>query len=173
MTLSAEPRYRVAGPFANGVNTGSRSADRAATLGSVSGTLVCGVVESDGGLAAARLAAALATRLELRLVLVHVVREESQLTAGERTLAGIAAMVGDAETRVAVGSRIDALVRIASEEGADAIVVGSRPRGARNAQFRSSLAHDLEAATSVPVVIAPPVTRARSGRRLTPAPVPR
>jgi nucleotide-binding universal stress UspA family protein len=154
------------------VSTGSRNGSAAATLVSVSGTLVCGVVDSDGGLAAARLGAALATRLELRLVLAHVVREESQLTAGERTLARIAAMVGDAETRVAVGSRIDALVRIASEEGADAIVVGSRPRGARNAQLRSSLAHDLEAATSVPVVIAPPVTRARSGRRLTLAAAP-
>jgi nucleotide-binding universal stress UspA family protein len=139
----------------------------------VSGTLVCGVVESDGGVAAARLASALATRLELRLVLAHVVREESQLAAGERTVARIAAMVGDAETRVGVGSRVHALVRIASEEGADAIVVGSRPRGTRNAQLRSSLAHDLEAATSVPVVITPPVTRARSGRRLTLTPVPR
>lgn len=138
----------------------------------MSGTLVCGVAETDGGLAAARLAAALATRLELRLVLAHVVREESQLSAGERTLARIAALVGDAETRVAVGSRIDALVRIASEEGADAIVVGSRPRGARNAQLRCSLGHDLEAATSVPVVIAPPVTRARSGRRLALATAP-
>ena len=138
----------------------------------MSGTLVCGVVETDAGLAAARLASALATRLELRLVLAHVVREESQLTAGERTLARIAAMVGDAETRVAVGSRIDALVRIASEEGADAIIVGSRPRGARSAQLRCSLGHELEAATSIPVVIAPPVTRARSRRRLTLAATP-
>jgi nucleotide-binding universal stress UspA family protein len=105
-------------------------------------------------------------------VLAHVVREESELTAGERTLARIAALVGDAETRLAVGSRIDALVRIASEEGADAIVVGSRPRGARSAQLRCMLGHELEAATSVPVMIAPPVTRARSGRRLTLASAP-
>src|SRR5262249_34911162 len=62
LACDRRPRYRVTGPFPNGVKTGSRSARAAATLPAVSGTLVCGVVDSDGGLAAARLAAALATR---------------------------------------------------------------------------------------------------------------
>jgi hypothetical protein len=46
------------------------------------------------------------------------------------------------------------------------IVLGSRPRGARGRQLRCTLARELEAATTVPVLIAPPATRARSGRRL-------
>jgi nucleotide-binding universal stress UspA family protein len=133
----------------------------------VSGTIVCGVVESEGGLAAARLASALAARLELRLVLAHVVMHQSERARGERTLAGIAQAIGGAETRLAVGSRVDGLAQLAVEEGADAIVVGSRPRGARGGQLRCALGHELEAATGVPVVIAPPATRARSSRRLT------
>jgi nucleotide-binding universal stress UspA family protein len=136
----------------------------------VSGTIVCGVVESESGLAAARLAAALAARLDLRLVLAHVVVDRSDRERGERTLSGIARAIGGAETRLAVGSRVDGLTQLAVEEGADAIVVGSRPRGARGGQLRCSLGHELEAATGVPVVIAPPATRARSARRLTLAP---
>jgi nucleotide-binding universal stress UspA family protein len=132
----------------------------------VSGTIVCGVADSDSGLAAAELAAALATRLELRLVLAHVVPDGSAQPEAERLLSTLAHAVGGAETRLAVGGRVDGLARLAAEEGADAIVVGSRPRGARGGQLRCGLGHDLEAATAVPVVIAPPATRARSRRRL-------
>ena len=46
------------------------------------------------------------------------------------------------------------------------IVLGSRARGARGHQLRCTLARELEAATIVPVLIAPPPTRERSGRRL-------
>jgi nucleotide-binding universal stress UspA family protein len=70
------------------------------------------------------------------------------------------------EVRVVAGNRVDALTRIAAEEGADLIVVGSRPRGARARQLRCSLARELEAAQAVPVLIAPPATRRRSRRRL-------
>lgn len=140
----------------------------AATLRVVTGTIVCGVTASQGGLAAARLAAALAARLDLRLVLVHVVAGRSGLDDGERTLAGIARAVGGAETRIAVGSRVDGLAQVAAEEGADAIVVGSRLGGARRGgRLLCPLGRELEATTGVPVLIAPPVTRARSARRLT------
>ena len=64
------------------------------------------------------------------------------------------------------GNRVDGLVQTAAEEGADVIVLGSRPRGARGRQLRCTLACELEAATVVPVLIAPPATRERSGRRL-------
>ncbi len=126
--------------------------------------------------AATQLAAALAARLGLRLVLVHVTAatrevehdgtEEPGRGAIERTLEAIAREVGDAEARVVWGNRVDGLAQAAAEEGADVIVLGSRARGARGRQLRCGLARELEAATVVPVVIAPPATRKRGGRRL-------
>ena len=112
------------------------------------GTIVCGVSTSEGSRAAAQLAAALAARLGLRLVLVHVVVERATLPgdATERrlrekqALEAIARELGGVEARVVVGGRVDAIARVAAEEGADAIVVGSRPRGARGRQLRCSLA---------------------------------
>lgn len=141
------------------------------------GTIVCGVTDAAEGRAVAQLAAALAARIGLRLVLVHVIAGTSQVEhdeteeAGadtvERALEAIAREVGDsAEIRIVRGNRVDGLAQTASEEGADVIVLGSRPRGARGRQLRCTLARELEAATVVPVLIAPPATRERSGRRL-------
>jgi nucleotide-binding universal stress UspA family protein len=56
---------------------------------------------------------------------------------------------------------------VADEEGADLIVLGSRPAGLGRRMLRSRLVRELEAATHVPVLVAPPSTRARSGHRLT------
>ncbi len=141
------------------------------------GTIVCGVTDGAEGRAAAQLAAALAARLGLRLVLVHVVAgpvevardgTERPAAGGIRpTLEAIAREVGGAvEVRIVRGNRVDGLVRTAAEEGADVIVLGSRLRGARGRQLRCALACELEAATDVPVLVAPPATRERSGRRL-------
>jgi nucleotide-binding universal stress UspA family protein len=110
----------------------------------------------------------------LRLVLVQVVVEQTtplgdaidRRLREEKALETIARELGGVDTRVVAGSRVDGIARVAAEEGADAIVIGSRPRGGAGRQLRCSLVHDLEAATLVPVVIAPPVTRARSPRRL-------
>ena len=125
------------------------------------GTVVCGVTDSAESRGAAQLAAALAARLGLRLVLVRVVDERLD---GDDTLEAVARDVGGvAEIRVALGNRVDALAKVAAEEGADVIVLGSRARGHR---LRCTLAQELEAATAVPVVIAPPASRGRSGRRL-------
>jgi nucleotide-binding universal stress UspA family protein len=129
----------------------------------MNGTIVCGVVDAPEGHAAAQLAGALAARLGLRLVLVHV----ADGSASEPEPVSDAFERGDsAELRLVNGNRVDALARVAAEEGADLIVVGSRPRGARGRQLRCSLARELEAAQAVPVVIAPPATRRRSRRRL-------
>jgi nucleotide-binding universal stress UspA family protein len=142
------------------------------------GTVVCGVTEAPGGRCAAELAHALVARLGLRLVLVHVVdgvppgTHESlsarQRHAGaERILDEIADGVGNGtERRVVIGNRVEALAQVAAEEGADLIVIGSRPVGLGNRKLRSTLARELEAATPVPVVLAPPTTRKRSDHRL-------
>ena len=142
------------------------------------GTLVCGVTETPDGRSAAELAGALGTRLGLRLVLVHVVDgvppgTHESLTArqrragAERVLDEIARDVGSpAEKRIMLGNRADALAQVAAEEGADLVVIGSRPAGWANRKLRSTLARELEAATPIPVVVAPPTTRKRADRRL-------
>lgn len=138
----------------------------------MSGTIVCGIADSAGGRGAAELGAALSARLGLRLVLVHVVDAKGQAglvprAGGERTTTAIAQDVGSAtETRVVVGARAQALAQVAAEEGADLIVLGSRSAGLGRHHLRCTLAARLEAATPVPVLVAPPSTRNRSGHRL-------
>jgi nucleotide-binding universal stress UspA family protein len=127
------------------------------------GTIVCGITETHEARAAAQLAAALAERLGLRLVLVHV----SFGHGGKRAIDELASRLGGhVEARVVSGNRADGLASVAADEGADVIVLGSRTRGARGRQLCCALARELEAVTDVPVLIAPPATRERSGRRL-------
>lgn len=142
------------------------------------GTVVCGVSEAPGGRCAAELAHALVARLGLRLVLVHVIDgvpagTHESLTArqrqagAERILDEIAHEIGTGtEKRVMIGNRVEALAQVAAEEGADLIVIGSRPSGLGNRKLRSTLARELDAATPVPVVLAPPTNRKRSDHRL-------
>jgi electron transfer flavoprotein alpha/beta subunit len=142
------------------------------------GTLVCGVPGNPDDRSAAELAGALRTRLGLRLVLVHVADDvqpgtQESLTArqrqagAERILNEIARGFGDGtETRVMIGNRADALARVAAEEGADLIVIGSRRAGFGNGKLRCTLARELEIATLIPIVLAPPATRTRSDHRL-------
>jgi nucleotide-binding universal stress UspA family protein len=146
------------------------------------GTIMCAVGDSSEARSAVELATALRARLGLRLVLVAVVdgvppaAEESvtarqRQTGAELTLRELARETGDdTETRVVLGHQVEALAQVAAEEAADVIVVGSRPAGLGNRMLRSPLARDLEAATPVPVLVAPPSTRKRSEQRLaTPA----
>jgi nucleotide-binding universal stress UspA family protein len=163
-------RYPVESPFASSKDGGFRPwrSPRAAwMLNSVHGTIVCGVTRTPEARAAAQLAAALGARLELRVVLVHVVDRQTPDAAVQVTLEEVArALGGDVDVRVVHGNRVDELARVAADEGADAIVLGGRARGARGRQVRCTLARQLEAGQSVPVLIAPPATRERSGRRL-------
>jgi nucleotide-binding universal stress UspA family protein len=140
--------------------------------GVTAGTIVCGIDRSHEAKAAAQMAAALATRLGLRLVLAHVVDE---LRHGETLLEIAAEDVQDgieADVRVEYGDRAEVLAQIAAEEAADLIVVGSRPRRLRDRWLRCGLARELEATTPVPILIAPPQTRRRSARRLAVAEAP-
>jgi len=136
------------------------------------GTVVCGVTETLAGRGAADLAHALGARLGLRVVLVHVVEAEGpnarQLQAGaERILNQIVVEIGAVtEARLMRGNPADALAEVAAEEGADLIVIGSRPAGLGSRRLRCALARELEAATHIPVVMAPPATRKRSDHRL-------
>jgi nucleotide-binding universal stress UspA family protein len=147
------------------------------------GTIVCDVTNPPVGERAAEFGGALGARLGLRLVLVYVVsgvpavaRESvtgrQDRSGAERTLDAMARELGhEAETRVAAGEHAEALARVAAEEGADLIVVGARQAGVGGRNLRWTLARELEAATQVPVLLAPPSTRRRSDRRLSTADV--
>ncbi|HET7648132.1 MAG TPA: universal stress protein [Gaiellaceae bacterium] len=142
------------------------------------GTIVCGVTESAEAGSAAQLAGALAARLGLRLVLVHVVdglprsafgsaAAREREAAGERLLETLGEdSPVDVETRLVLGDAVHGLANVAAEEGADLVVVGARSGGPRNRRLVPRLARELPAATPVPVVVAPPSTRKRSDQRL-------
>ena len=142
------------------------------------GTIICDVTESTAGRSAAEFAGALAARLDLRLVLVYVltgvwaathdcVSGRPGGTGAEQALDEVARQIGrDAELRLVVGDPAEAVARVAAEEGADLVVVGGRPAGLGRRNLRWTLARQLEAATPVPVLVAPPSTRKRSDRRL-------
>jgi nucleotide-binding universal stress UspA family protein len=131
------------------------------------GTIVCDVTDPLAGRSAGEFASALGARLGLRLVLVAVVAAADDRDAAGRVVAAIVTeLAREAETRVAVGGHVEALARVAAEEGADIVVVGARPAGLGGRHLRAALARELEAATAVPVLVAPPSTRRRSGRRL-------
>jgi nucleotide-binding universal stress UspA family protein len=148
--------------------------------GAVPGTIVCGVTDSDEGHAALELGVELSQRLRLRLVLAHVaeglapldgegddnesVTMKGNRRGGELLLARLAREygVGDtAECRVAVGEPAVLVSQIAAEEAADVIVVGSRARRWPGRGLESRLMQGLEAATPLPILIAPPA----NGRR--------
>lgn len=145
------------------------------------GTVVCALTEGAANDDAVARASAISQRLELRLVLAHIVDgvagpggEGGTITmrgdrvAAERRLAQLArdhGVDGRAERRVAVGDPATLVGRIASEEAADVIVVGARARGWRRRGLDIRLAEALETETPVPVVIAAPQRRRRRGRR--------
>jgi nucleotide-binding universal stress UspA family protein len=133
-------------------------------------TIVCGVDDSPAAADALRAAADLSKRLGLRLLLVHVApgyrtaegpvgltatQAQQGATRLLTRLASEAKLAGEVETRADVGDAAELLARIAAEEGAAAIVVGtSRPSWTRRGGAR--LARDLAAAAPCPVMIVPP-----------------
>jgi nucleotide-binding universal stress UspA family protein len=131
-------------------------------------TIVCGIDDSPGAVEALRVAGILSTDLKLRLVLAHVTAgwtagaDESLTTnqarqGGDRLLER-AAREHDlqAERRVEVGEPAQTLARIAAEEAAALIVVGSRRQGRLRPGIRSGVAGELAASAPCPVVIVPP-----------------
>jgi nucleotide-binding universal stress UspA family protein len=117
-------------------------------------------------------------------VLVHVVdgvpraAQESltarhRQTGAEALLNAIAREIGNGtEKRIVLGDRAEGLAQVAAEEGADLIVLGARRAGLGNRMLRCTLARELEAATPVPVLVAPPSSRKRSDQRLAVAAAP-
>ena len=133
--------------------------------------IVCGIDGSPGAIEALRVAGALSAQFDARLVLAHIA--DGWISPGGRQgLTSIQAHQGyrlleraasrqavHAERRVEIGEPAEGLARIASEEAAGLIVVGSRRLGRFRPRLHSSLAGDLAAATPCPVVVVPPPAR--------------
>ena len=138
------------------------------------GTIICGVDESPGGVEALRVARHLSRDLDTRLVLAHVATGYAA-GDGAEGLAAVQARQGairlldrlarehgvsaDADHRAELGEPAEALARIAVEEGAMLIVVGSRRQGRRRRKLISALAGDLTGTAPCPVVVVPPGPR--------------
>jgi nucleotide-binding universal stress UspA family protein len=146
----------------------------------MSASIICGVDGSPDAEAALRVAAQLADRLQLRLVVAHVAepayvpyaaavpfggpagyavieetgsQEENAARLLEKILA--AAALRDAEPRATVGVPAERLADLADEEDAALIVVGSRGRGAFEAAFLGSVSNSLVGVARRPVLIVP------------------
>ena len=148
----------------------------------MSSRIVCGVDGSPDSQIALNVAARLAERLNLGLVVAHVAEPayvpytaaarfggsagrqalmeevESQEELAERLLEQVVAAAGvDGDRRTAVGVPAERLAEIADEEDAELIVVGSRGngRGAFKAAFLGNVSNALVGVARCPVLIVP------------------
>ncbi|HEY6397372.1 MAG TPA: universal stress protein [Solirubrobacteraceae bacterium] len=136
-------------------------------------TIVCAVDESPGAAEAIAVAAALSEGLGLRLVLAHVVEGDGPSNGldtggvqghrgGQRLLERVARkhnLERAADRRAEVGDRASELSRIAGEEAAVLIVVGSRGRYRGGRGRLSRLSAELGSTAPCPVVVVPPHPR--------------
>jgi nucleotide-binding universal stress UspA family protein len=136
-------------------------------------TIVCAVDESPGAAEAIEVAAGLSKDLGLRLVLAHVVNGDRRRNsvdtgrvqahrAGHELLQRIArkhSLESAADHRAEVGDRTSELSRIASEEAATVIVIGSRTLLGRGHGRLSRLSAELRSVAPCPVVVVPPSPR--------------
>jgi nucleotide-binding universal stress UspA family protein len=136
-------------------------------------TIVCAVDESAGAAEAIAVASCLSKNLGLRLVLAHVVDGYNRSNgvavdgveaqqAGQRLLERITrthSLEAAADQRAEVGDRASELARIAGEEAAAVIVVGSRSRSRRRRTLISQLSAELRSTAPCPVLVVPPRPR--------------
>jgi len=131
------------------------------------GTIVCAVNGTTGAAEALRAASRLSGRLRLRLVAVHVIEDVPLSPAARREAraGGIRLVdrllaehgVAIADRRVAIGDPAEHIGRIAAEERAELVIVGSKPNSRQpRPPLRSRLSTELPRMTSVPVLVVPP-----------------
>lgn len=131
------------------------------------GTIMCAVNETTGAREALRAASHLAERLGVRLVAVHVVEDVPLSPAGRREARAGGIRLVDrvlaeqgvwvADRRVAFGDPAEHIARIADEERAELVVIGSKPNGRQpRPPLHSRLATELPRMTPVPVVVVAP-----------------
>lgn len=149
-------------------------------------SIVCGVDQGDEARKALALARQLSERLGLQLVLAHVTSapttapapmggyavapydanaSEQTLRAASRFLedVAVAERLDNVRVRAEIGSAIDWLPRIAAEEQAELLVVGSRGRGPFRAAVLGSVSSALATRASCPVAVVPAGAAAGDG----------
>ena len=156
----------------------------------VTSSVVCGVDGSADSLSALGVAADLAARLGLRLIMANVVEPTPAAYVGATSFVGATARVLPpatdrheavaeqlltrlgaaaglewAERRVVTGHPAERLADLADDEGAELIVVGSRGRGAFKAAFLGSVSTSLIGVARCPVLVVPPSVAEQSGQR--------
>ena len=126
-------------------------------------SVVVGVDNSTEALGAVAVAEWLAERLSLTLVLAHVVDDERaehlRRAAGESDSLLHALDRGrlrDTRRTVLYGEPANSLAKLADEEAAAFVVVGSRGRGAVRAALFGSVSRALPSRCDCPVVVVPP-----------------
>ena len=134
------------------------------------GTIVCALDDSPEAEEALRAAVRLSGDAGLRLVAVHVeeradARSNGGAAAEQRgrqlldRLLAAHGLNGRVDKRVEVGERANELARVAAEEAASVILVGSRRRHWWRGRRTSKLTADLAATAPCPVVVVPPARR--------------
>ena len=134
------------------------------------GTIVCAVDDSPEAGEALRVAARLSGDTALRLVVVYVDESSGAGAAfrgpsGQRSrqlldrLLALQGLNGGADKRVEVGDPANELARVAAEEAASVIVIGSRGRHWWQRRSTSRLTAELAATADCPVVVVPPAAR--------------
>ena len=131
------------------------------------GTIVCAVDNSPEAEEALRAARRLSRDAGLRLVVVHVERGTTATGVAEQRGRHLLDRVlarqdlnGGVDRRVEIGERANELARVAAEEAASIIVLGSRSRRWWRKPPASRLTSDLAATAACPVLVVPPA-RAR------------
>jgi nucleotide-binding universal stress UspA family protein len=131
------------------------------------GTLVCAVEDSPEAEEALRVAARLSRDADLRLVVVHV-EGTGTVASGLRgaaqrrgrylldRLLARQALAGTVDMRVEVGPAAEELARVAAEEAASMILLGSPRRRCWRRRRLSSLTRELAATAGCPVMVVPP-----------------
>ena len=133
----------------------------------MTGSIICGLDDSESAQSAARVARGLSADLGLRLVFVHVVEAASsdeKITALVERLHQLTESATEvdhgATWLVDAGQPVDRLVATAAEEKATLIVVGSQsPRAALD----RSTSEEISRRASCPVVVVPPGAAEKAG----------
>jgi nucleotide-binding universal stress UspA family protein len=131
-------------------------------------TIVTGVDRSDAAEPVADAASRVASTLDTRLVVVHAVGEpvekaEEVLESLRARLPGVDA----ANVRLVEGSPAERLIKVAEDEDAELLVVGSRGRGALSSAVLGGVSRKVARDARCPVVLVPPAASigAREGNR--------
>jgi nucleotide-binding universal stress UspA family protein len=143
------------------------------------GPIICCLDDSEGARRALTVAGALAGRLGLELVLVHVEPptsaapgvgaaaagaerlRDAELREGERLLERLAHEAGlsGSRLRTTVGSTAASIVSICEEERAELVVIGSRGHGELASALLGSVSTAVAASAPCPCVVVPPRAR--------------